>query len=400
MSAQDRTSHPPRQTRGTSAASDVVVAEDALAAGDGAGGGLGAATGSGDAGTAPDFDHSESRGDARPASFARRVLSQPVAKLGFVLTGIVLVLAVLGPFVVPAWTGHTPNSFAGKPFQGGVFGTDNLGRDVLSRFLAGGWRLLLYSALATVLGVGLGAVLGMLAAFRGGWLDALIMRCGDVLLAIPQLVFALLAVTVLGPQGWVLVLVIGVTHAPRVARVIRAASAGVVAEDYVLASQMYAVPQWKILTRDLVPNIMGPLMVEVGLRLTYSIGAVASLSFLGLGMQPPTPDWGLMINENRIALSLQPWGVILPVLAIAVLTVGTNLIADAVAGASAGRVASTGPRRSRRRAAEQAASNGAESPAGGTGSARGTGRADGAGRSSSADAAGAADVGDTGEKRS
>ena len=213
---------------------------------------------------------------------------------------------------------------------------------MLSRFLAGGWRLLLYSALATVLGVGLGAVLGMLAAFRGGWLDALIMRCGDVLLAIPQLVFALLAVTVLGPQGWVLVIVIGVTHAPRVARVIRAATAGVVAEDYVLASQMYGVPQWKILGRDVVPNIMGPLMVEVGLRLTYSIGAVASLSFLGLGMQPPTPDWGLMINENRIALSLQPWGVILPVIAIAVLTVGTNLIADAVAGASAGRVRTTG----------------------------------------------------------
>ncbi|WP_396350740.1 ABC transporter permease [Kocuria atrinae] len=131
--------------------------------------------------------------------------------------------------------------------------------------------------------------------------------------------------------------VIGITHAPRVARVIRSATSGVVAEDYVLASQMYAVPQWKILGRDVVPNIMGPLMVEMGLRMTYSIGAVASLSFLGLGMQPPTADWGLMINENRIALSLQPWGVILPVIAIAILTVGTNLIADAVSGASAGR---------------------------------------------------------------
>ena len=274
-------------------------------------------------------------------SFTRRVLRQPAAKLGIVLTALVLLLAVLGPLAVPAWTGYGTNSFAGKPFQTGVFGTDNLGRDVLSRFLEGGWRLLLYSALATVLGVGIGAVLGMLAAFRRGWLDAVIMRSGDVLLAIPQLVFALLAVTVLGPQGWVLVLVIGITHAPRVARVIRSATAGVVAEDYVLASQMYAVPQWKILGRDVLPNIMGPLMVEVGLRLTYSIGAVASLSFLGLGMQPPTPDWGLMINENRIALSLQPWGVLLPVIAIAVLTVGTNLLADAVATASAGRVRTT-----------------------------------------------------------
>ncbi|MBX7557449.1 ABC transporter permease subunit, partial [Streptomyces sp. tea 10] len=158
-------------------------------------------------------------------SFTRRVLRQPAAKLGIVLTAIVLLLAVLGPLAVPAWTGYGTNSFAGKPFQTGVFGTDNLGRDVLSRFLAGGWRLLLYSALATVVGVGLGAVLGMLAALRGGWLDSVIMRCGDVLLAIPQLVFALLAVTVLGPQGWVLVLVIGETHAPRVARVIRAATA-------------------------------------------------------------------------------------------------------------------------------------------------------------------------------
>ena len=280
-----------------------------------------------------------SAAEDRPAGYLRRFLAQPEAKLGVVLTVLVLVVALLGPFVVPAWTGHGTTSFSGRPFQGGtgLFGTDNLGRDVLSRFLAGGWRLLAYSALATVLGVGLGAVLGMVAAFRGGWLDALIMRGGDVLLAIPQLVFAMLAITVLGPQGWVLVLVIGITHAPRVARVMRAATAGVVAEDYVLVSQMYAVPQWKILGRDVVPNIMGPLTVEMGLRMTYSIGAVASLSFLGLGMQPPTADWGLMINENRIALSLQPWGVILPVLAIAVLTVGTNLIADAVAGTSAGR---------------------------------------------------------------
>ena len=333
MSAQNRAGVPPQETGGTTAANDVAVAADPAVTPGGAG--------APDGGAPQDFGHSESRGAPRPVSFVRRVVQQPTAKLCFVLTGLVLLVALLGPFVVPAWTGYGSNSFAGKPFQPGVFGTDNLGRDVLSRFLEGGWRLLLYSALATVLGVGIGAVLGMLAAFRRGWLDAVIMRSGDVLLAIPQLVFALLAVTVLGPQGWVLVLVIGITHAPRVARVIRSATAGVVAEDYVLASQMYAVPQWKILGRDVLPNIMGPLMVEVGLRLTYSIGAVASLSFLGLGMQPPTPDWGLMINENRIALSLQPWGVLLPVIAIAVLTVGTNLLADAVATASAGRVRTT-----------------------------------------------------------
>jgi peptide/nickel transport system permease protein len=181
----------------------------------------------------------------------------------------------------------------------------------------------------------LGGAIGMAAAYSRGWLDSAILRANDVLLALPQLVFALLAITDLGPKGWVLVTVIGITHAPRVARVTRAATAAVITEDFVRASEMYAVPKFKILLQDVLPNITGPLMVELGLRMTYSIGFVASLSFLGLGMQPPTADWGLMINENRIALILQPWGVILPVLAIAILTVGTNLLTDALARASA-----------------------------------------------------------------
>jgi len=175
----------------------------------------------------------------------------------------------------------------------------------------------------------------MTAAYQGGRVDSIIMRINDVLLALPQLVFALLAITVLGPQGWVLVAVIGITHAPRIARVTRSATVDVITEDFIRAAEMYAVPKWKILAQDVLPNITGPLMVELGLRMTYSIGAVASLSFLGLGMQPPTADWGLMINENRIALVLEPWGVLLPVLAIAVLTVGTNLITDSLARAAA-----------------------------------------------------------------
>src|SRR5699024_3721561 len=138
---------------------------------------------------------------------------------------------------------------------------------------------------------------------------AIIMRLNDVILAIPQLVFALLAITVLGPQGWVLVTVIGLTHAPRIARVARSATLGVITEDYIKAAEMYAMPRWKMLLRELLPTITGQLSVEAGLRLTDSIGYIASLSFLGLGLQPPAADWGLMINENRIALSIQPWGV-------------------------------------------------------------------------------------------
>lgn len=275
-------------------------------------------------------------GRGTTAGLLGRLLRQRQARVGLVLTGAVVLLALLGPLLLPWATGYTSTGFAGRPFQpDGVLGTDNLGRDVLSRFLAGGLRLLVYAGLATLLGMVLGVLAGMVAAYQGGWLDTLVMRGNDVLLALPQLVVALLAITVLGPQGWVLVTVIGITHAPRIARVTRAAASAVITEDYVRAAEMYAVPRWRILAQDVLPNITGPLMVELGLRTTYSIGAVASLSFLGLGLQPPTADWGLMINENRIALVLQPWGVLLPVLAIAVLTVGTNLITDSLARASA-----------------------------------------------------------------
>lgn len=274
--------------------------------------------------------------EAAPPGLLRRIIRQRQAKIGLALTGLVVLVAVAGPLLLPWLTGYTSTEFSGRPFQpDGVFGTDNLGRDILSRFLDGGLTLLVYAALATALGMLLGTAAGMLAAYQGGVIDSIIMRGNDVLLALPQLVFALLAITVLGPEGWVVVLVIGITHAPRIARVTRAAASAVITEDFVRASEMYAVPRWKILVKDVLPNISGPLMVELGLRLTYSIAAIASLSFLGLGMQPPTADWGLMINENRIAMTLQPWGVILPVLAIAVLTVGSNLVTDAVARASA-----------------------------------------------------------------
>ena len=268
--------------------------------------------------------------------FYKRVLAQPQGKIGLIITVIVVVLALCGPLLLPWATGNTATEFVAKPFSPyGLFGSDNLGRDVLSRFIAGGLTLIVYAVLATVLGMVVGALVGMLAAYIGGRFDAIIMRLNDVILAIPQLVFALLAITVLGPQGWVLVTVIGLTHAPRIARVARSATLGVITEDYIKAAEMYAMPRWKMLLRELLPNITGPLSVEAGLRLTYSIGYIASLSFLGLGLQPPAADWGLMINENRIALSIQPWGVLLPVVAIALLTIGTNLLADSFARATA-----------------------------------------------------------------
>lgn len=267
----------------------------------------------------------------------RMAWTYPQAKIGGILTLIVIIVAVAGPYVAKPITGYGITDFADKPFLlSGVFGTDQLGRDVFSRFLSGGLNLLIMAILATAIGLVLGAIVGMIAGYFGGKLDEILMRGSDVLLAFPQLVLALLAITVIGPKAWLIVAVIGLTHAPRVARVARQATLGVAQQDFVKAAEMYAVPRPAILGREILPNITGPLMVELGLRLTYSIGYVASLSFLGMGVQPPAADWGLMINENRIALVVQPWGVLLPVIAIALLAIGTNMLSDALAHASAG----------------------------------------------------------------
>ncbi|MFD6952489.1 peptide ABC transporter permease [Nocardiopsis sp. TSRI0078] len=257
-------------------------------------------------------------------------------KLGVVLTGLVVLVAVAGPFVAP----YTPTEFVAKPFETGVdgtvFGGDNRGRDVLTRFLWGGWTLLLLAGSAAGIGVVAGAVVGVVAGYQRGWLDDVVMRANDVLLAFPQLIAALLVMSVLGPKVWLIVAVIAVSHMPRVARVVREATRKVIEQDYVKAAEAIGLPRWRIMAVEILPNVTSPLLVELGLRLTYSIGVVAVLGFLGMGLQPPTADWGLMINENRQGMAVQPWAVALPVSAIAVLTIGVNLITDGLSRAAIG----------------------------------------------------------------
>ena len=245
-------------------------------------------------------------------------------------------IALLGPFVAP----HSATSFVdapyGDPTAKALFGTDGLGRDVLSRFLWGGRSVLAMSLAATVLGLVCGIAVGLTAAYARGWLDEGLMRLMDVALAFPQIVLVLLLVSTLGPRLWLIVLTVGLGHAPRVARVARAAALEVVERDFVKSAKALGEPAWRILAAEVLPNISSPLLVELGLRLTYSIGAIAAIGFIGFGVQPPAADWGLMINENRIGLSIQPWAVLLPVLAIGLLTVGMNLFTDGVSRASIG----------------------------------------------------------------
>jgi peptide/nickel transport system permease protein len=255
-------------------------------------------------------------------------------RIGLAIVGLIVAIALFGPLLAP----HSPTEFVAAPNAGpsanALFGADALGRDVWSRFLNGGRTVLWMSVAATAIGVVLGTVVGLVAAYSRNWLDDVLMRANDVILAFPQIVFVLLAVSAIGPKLWLIVLTVGLTHAPRVARVMRGAGQEVVERDFIKAAEAVGEPRWRIVFGELLPNVTSPLLVEIGLRLTYSIGLVAALSFLGFGLQPPTADWGLMINENRLSITVQPWAVLLPVLAIGLLTVGTNLITDGIARAA------------------------------------------------------------------
>ena len=175
-----------------------------------------------------------------------------------------------------------------------------------------------------------------LAAYLRGRSDGFIMRTVDVILAFPQLVFALLLVSLLGPRVWLIVLAVGLSHAPQVARVIRSATLDISERDYVKVVELQGMKPAKVMTSEILPNLISPLMVEAGLRLTYSIVIMAGLAFLGFGQAPPAANWGLMINENRSGLSLNPWAVIVPAVLIALLTIGTNTFTDAIARVTIG----------------------------------------------------------------
>jgi peptide/nickel transport system permease protein len=258
-------------------------------------------------------------------------------RIGAGLTLLVFGIAFLGPlFADNSPIAVTTYPFAPPGGRNGVLGGDVLGRDVLSRVLHGGSRLMLLALAATALGVIVGAVAGVVAAYRGKLADSLIMRSVDVLLGIPQLVFVLLLLSVVGPKTWLVNLAVGITQAPQVARVIHAAAQDVCERDYVKAVASWGVPPRTVIRRHVLPSLLTPLMVESGLRLSWSIVLVAGLSFLGLGAPPPQPDWGVMINENRIGLASNPWGVLAPAILLAVLAVGANTFSDAIARTSIG----------------------------------------------------------------
>lgn len=264
-------------------------------------------------------------------------------RIGLALVVPVVLVALVGPYIAP----ESPTAFVGLPFAGpssdAWLGTDGVGRDVLSRVLYGGREILALAVIATAIGIVVGTALGVTAGYVRGLVDETIMRALDVALAFPQIILALLLVSIVGPELWLVCLAVAAIHAPQVARVSRAATLRTVDQDYVKYAEAFGIPRRIVMVGEIVPNIISPVMVEAGLRLTYSIAIIASLSFLGFGLQPPNADWGVMVNENRIGIQQNPWPVVAPIVLIAVLTVGANMFSDAVARTALGIEAPIAP---------------------------------------------------------
>ncbi|MGW1716210.1 ABC transporter permease [Streptomyces sp. NPDC002156] len=212
-------------------------------------------------------------------------------------------------------------------------GTDQYGRDVLARVLYGGRYALGVSVAATLLTVALGTVVGCAAALRGGWFDDVLGRVLDAILSVPSILALLVIVTALGTGPSVIVLAIAVVYVPQVVRVVRGAALAVVPADYVTAARARGEGTWAILRREILPNITDVVCVEFAMRASWVVLLISSLSFLGFGADPPTPDWGLMVAENRTAITVVPMASLAPIIALATLVVGLNLAADGLSKA-------------------------------------------------------------------
>ena len=273
---------------------------------------------------------------------AWRWLAEPQARRGLVITLLVVAVALIGPLLAP----HGPTDMVGPVYGAPVgwawLGYDFLGHDVLSRLLSGGLSVLWMSVAAAAIALAIGTTLGLLAGLSRRRLDQMITWSADVCLAFPDLILVLLIVSMLGRAPWLIVLTVAIAFIPGVIRLARASAVAVAGQEFVEAAQMMGYSRQRILFKEILPNILTPLLVHFGNILTWGVGMLSGLSFLGYGVAPPTADWGLMINENQAGLLVQPWAVLAPALLIGIFAYGTNILAEGI-GRSSSRIGEKQP---------------------------------------------------------
>ena len=263
----------------------------------------------------------------------RLLARSPTFILGSVLLGMWVLCAILGTLIAPQ-SALADDILArlASPSGDHLFGTDELGRDVLSRVIVGAREILITATVATVLGTVLGTAIGLVTGFYRGLVDEVIMRLVDTLLSVPFIITALVAVVALGPSRLTLMLVIAIVFTPIIAKTVRAAVLGERQLEYVQAARLRNERSPYIMFAEILPNVMGPVIVEFTVRLGYAIFIVATLSFLGFGADPSVPDWGKDIADHYQYINGGVWwAVLFPSLAIATLVIGINLVADAIA---------------------------------------------------------------------
>jgi peptide/nickel transport system permease protein len=250
------------------------------------------------------------------------------ALVGLAIITINIAAIALAPWIAPYGQAELVGDVWATPNAQSWLGLDNLGRDILSRLLFGGRTSVTLALLITVLSFVIGISLGFAAATTGRWIDIALSRMVDTLMAVPSLIMALVVLSVLGTSIPVLIGTIAVLEATRVFRVSRSVAMNIVVLDYVEAARLRGEGLWWVMRREVLPNALPPLIAEFGLRFCFSLLFVASLSFLGLGVQPPEADWGSMVHDNATAINFGGIAPLLPAAAIALLTIGVNLVVD------------------------------------------------------------------------
>ncbi|MDH7488937.1 MAG: ABC transporter permease [Anaerolineae bacterium] len=252
-----------------------------------------------------------------------------VAVVGLSIVIFWVLVAIFAPVLAP----HSPfaqdsAAINKPPSPTHPLGTDHLGRDILSRLIYGSRTILLLAPISVLCSVALGTLLGLIGGYYGGLVDEVVMRILDAIMAFPTILLYLIIISAIGPSAFNVVLAITFVGAPGIARLVRSLTLDIRVRDFVAAAKLRGDSDWRIMFVEILPNARGPLIIDAMLRVGYAIFAIGTLGFLGLGLPPPTPDWGGMINEARKYIWTNPLGVLWPAIAISSLVVGLNLFAD------------------------------------------------------------------------